>query len=238
MCFYGYRYYSPERGRWLSPDPIGHLDDANVYQCGKNHIVNVVDVLGLYITSSQLNQLGGTPGFSPSDFNAGYHNPGVGNTGPATSCGYTSGQLCRLAGSVAGGLSVGGAANSAAIQQHLDYYAQQISDTSDDCCLDGTRVGKVAAWTLHYPSAEACAKGDLSQNLLPGLVDESIVGGSAAYIAFLIGASNPVGFGIGLVAGGLANAMDFNPVNDFFDAERAADCNKFVCPAGSASMIR
>ncbi len=32
LYYYGYRYYAPWMGRWLSPDPIGPADDLNLYQ--------------------------------------------------------------------------------------------------------------------------------------------------------------------------------------------------------------
>jgi RHS repeat-associated protein len=46
--YYGYRYYSPELGRWPSRDPIGEKGDANLYGYIRNELMNSVDVLGLY----------------------------------------------------------------------------------------------------------------------------------------------------------------------------------------------
>lgn len=45
--YYGYRYYVPWTGRWLSPDPLGSKDGLNLYQFVKNNPVNLVDQDGL-----------------------------------------------------------------------------------------------------------------------------------------------------------------------------------------------
>jgi RHS repeat-associated protein len=44
----GARYYDPEVGRFLSPDPIGFLDGLNLYQYARNNPVGVVDPTGLF----------------------------------------------------------------------------------------------------------------------------------------------------------------------------------------------
>jgi len=43
---YGYRYYVPELGRWLSRDPIGEKGGANLYGMVQNDPVNHLDRLG------------------------------------------------------------------------------------------------------------------------------------------------------------------------------------------------
>jgi RHS repeat-associated protein len=48
LVYYGYRYYAPETGRWLSRDPIGEEGGVNVYGMVKNNPVNNWDRLGLY----------------------------------------------------------------------------------------------------------------------------------------------------------------------------------------------
>jgi RHS repeat-associated protein len=45
--YYGYRYYAPETGRWLSRDPIGEKGGVNLYGMVGNDSVNSLDVLGL-----------------------------------------------------------------------------------------------------------------------------------------------------------------------------------------------
>ena len=44
---YGYRYYSPSLGRWLSKDPIAEQGGLNLYAFAENNGVNAVDFLGL-----------------------------------------------------------------------------------------------------------------------------------------------------------------------------------------------
>ena len=47
MAYYGYRYYNPSTGRWLSRDPIGERGGANLLGLNKNDPCNAVDNLGL-----------------------------------------------------------------------------------------------------------------------------------------------------------------------------------------------
>src|SRR5574344_728805 len=48
LLYYGYRYYSPALGRWLSRDPIEERGGLNLYGFVGNDPVNKWDVLGLY----------------------------------------------------------------------------------------------------------------------------------------------------------------------------------------------
>jgi len=47
LIYYGFRYYSPDLGRWMSRDPIGELGGVNLYGFVGNDPVNGFDVLGL-----------------------------------------------------------------------------------------------------------------------------------------------------------------------------------------------
>ncbi|MDD4406246.1 MAG: RHS repeat-associated core domain-containing protein [Parabacteroides sp.] len=47
LVYYGYRYYSPALGRWLSRDPIEEKGGLNLYGFVNNDPVNKWDVLGL-----------------------------------------------------------------------------------------------------------------------------------------------------------------------------------------------
>jgi RHS repeat-associated protein len=47
LYFYGARYYAPGLGRWVSCDPIGTADGANLYVYARNNPVNLTDPTGL-----------------------------------------------------------------------------------------------------------------------------------------------------------------------------------------------
>jgi len=43
---YGYRFYSPVSGRWLTRDPIGEIGGANLYAAVNDNPINRVDTVG------------------------------------------------------------------------------------------------------------------------------------------------------------------------------------------------
>ena len=45
---YGYRFYSPTLGRWLTRDPIGERGDINLYAFARNNPIGGIDVVGLF----------------------------------------------------------------------------------------------------------------------------------------------------------------------------------------------
>ena len=47
LSYYGFRYYSPELGRWLNRDPIEERGGVNLYANVGNDAVNRLDLLGL-----------------------------------------------------------------------------------------------------------------------------------------------------------------------------------------------
>jgi RHS repeat-associated protein len=47
LLYYGYRYYQPSTGRWLSRDPIAEGGGANLYECDGNNAIKNTDSLGL-----------------------------------------------------------------------------------------------------------------------------------------------------------------------------------------------
>ncbi len=47
LSYYGYRYYGPVTGRWMSRDPLGELGGIALYAFVSNNGTNAVDVLGL-----------------------------------------------------------------------------------------------------------------------------------------------------------------------------------------------
>src|SRR5690606_7223937 len=48
LLYYGYRYYDPVTGRWISRDPIGERGGVNLYGFVGNNVVNRFDRLGLH----------------------------------------------------------------------------------------------------------------------------------------------------------------------------------------------
>ena len=54
LYYYGYRYYSPELGRWLTRDPIGENGGDNLYAFCGNNGVNAFDALGEVPTAQAL----------------------------------------------------------------------------------------------------------------------------------------------------------------------------------------
>jgi len=47
LYYYGYRYYQPWAGRWLSADPAGTVDGLNLYRMCRNNPIIYSDYLGL-----------------------------------------------------------------------------------------------------------------------------------------------------------------------------------------------
>ncbi|WP_459177608.1 RHS repeat domain-containing protein, partial [Ewingella americana] len=47
LYYYGYRYYQPWAGRWLSADPAGTIDGLNLYRMVRNNPVLLCDEKGL-----------------------------------------------------------------------------------------------------------------------------------------------------------------------------------------------
>jgi RHS repeat-associated protein len=51
VLYYGFRYYNPSTGRWLSRDPIEEEGGLNLYGMVGNDPVNWIDYLGLNLTT-------------------------------------------------------------------------------------------------------------------------------------------------------------------------------------------
>jgi RHS repeat-associated protein len=63
LVYYGYRYYSPELGRWINRDPIQEKGGVALYVVGRNGLVNTCDPTGLMswdeIRSRTMSVIGG-----------------------------------------------------------------------------------------------------------------------------------------------------------------------------------
>lgn len=51
LSFYGFRYYSPQLGRWLNRDPIGEDGGVPLFAYVRNSPINFTDALGLSLNS-------------------------------------------------------------------------------------------------------------------------------------------------------------------------------------------
>jgi insecticidal toxin complex protein TccC len=47
LYYYGFRYYAPWMGRWLSADPAGTVDGLNLYRMVRNNPILMADIKGL-----------------------------------------------------------------------------------------------------------------------------------------------------------------------------------------------
>ena len=80
------RYYNPELGRYMEPDPIGLAGGLNPYAYVGNDPVNKVDPSGLFalLSDSQLSGVVGSPAPGSSSSGGGYIPSGVGGGGGVT----------------------------------------------------------------------------------------------------------------------------------------------------------
>jgi len=128
LQFFGARYYDPEVGRWITPDPLGFVNGPDVYLYCLNNPINSVDPNGLDIIMPGLplpmpilpepGQLGGSLGglppisghFGGSNTSGGTSSDGndCGGKENAQGCGATSNLVDGTAFSTDGSASSGG----------------------------------------------------------------------------------------------------------------------------------
>ncbi|HGJ5906600.1 MAG TPA: RHS repeat protein [Arsenophonus nasoniae] len=57
LYYYGYRYYQPWVGRWLSADPAGAVDGLNLFWMVRNNPITLMDADGLISIADRIKQL-------------------------------------------------------------------------------------------------------------------------------------------------------------------------------------
>ncbi len=116
LCYYGYRLYSPEMGRWLGRDPIGERGGLNLYGMLGNDAVNRADFLGkhpalLFLIVPVVLSSCSQP------------KPKI----PVRKCGRFKGSLVEMSGQ-------GQALGAASLYDGKGY---RVEFTDDDCCPEG-----------------------------------------------------------------------------------------------------
>ena len=53
LYFFTGRYYDPEIGRWLTPDPLGFVDGPNEFEYANDNPVNVIDPDGYKVIEAE-----------------------------------------------------------------------------------------------------------------------------------------------------------------------------------------
>lgn len=72
LYYYGYRYYQPWAGRWLSTDPAGTVDGLNLYKMVMNNPVTFRDNAGMFTELDWQNKMDAaakTRGYTPARMN-------------------------------------------------------------------------------------------------------------------------------------------------------------------------
>ncbi|MDC9620637.1 RHS repeat protein [Xenorhabdus sp. XENO-7] len=82
LYYYGYRYYQPWAGRWLSADPAGTVDGINLFRMVRNNPVNYYDEQGtislpIDVFNSMTISAEGTHGNRKNEISRLYGNKGV-----------------------------------------------------------------------------------------------------------------------------------------------------------------
>ncbi len=79
LVYYGYRYYNPSGGRWLTRDPLQEDGGDNLYVINENDTVNDIDYLGqITLTEGPQKLSTGTCGAYSVNFTFTLDNPQVG----------------------------------------------------------------------------------------------------------------------------------------------------------------
>jgi RHS repeat-associated protein len=67
LVYFGFRFYSPQLGRWINRDPISEPGGLNLYAFVGNNPIVQIDRLGL-VTFKQLNEIASAMGLKPAEY--------------------------------------------------------------------------------------------------------------------------------------------------------------------------
>ena len=131
VLYYGFRYYNPNTGRWLSRDPIEEGDGPNVYAFVHNDAACLVDVLGMSVLAPSA----AAGAASSTTWGGPYLNSPPSAGGPSNSSAVTAG-----AGVSAGTIGVAAGVGTAAV------VGTAVIGTAVVAAIPGTITGG------HYPA--------------------------------------------------------------------------------------
>jgi RHS repeat-associated protein len=144
LLYYGYRYYNPSTGRWLSRDPLGEDGGRNLYGFVRNNPLNRVDFLGLWATGDHL-------GLTESSFM-----DSINGLGTAVS----EGCMSRMLGVLESANSGQDTSHSGALERHFNRpYVQGEGDEE--------RVTYRQQWRSNYDAYLAREAGEFQWKLQP-----------------------------------------------------------------------
>jgi RHS repeat-associated protein len=169
-----FRYYNPQTGRYITPDPIGLEGGVNLFAYVQNNPMNRVDPSGLWTISFGTTLMGamGLGGWGGTFFNFG-HDP---------SSDLSSGWSFSITGTVGGGVvagiggglgvAVSGSPNARNVQQLLGTFYE-----------GGTGFGRTGIG--YFQSPDGCIKGGtLGMRIRGKMYGGSYVGGSTTSAIF------------------------------------------------------
>lgn len=120
FIYFGQRYYSPELGRWITPDPQGFLDGPNLYTYVHNNPLTHCDLYGLYTWGEfRSDYWGASKSAMRGTFNGCFH--------PIDTLGSNSSRICGL-GSAAfrnDFSSIGNNWNNMNRQDRINFFAER-----------------------------------------------------------------------------------------------------------------
>lgn len=203
LMYFGYRYYDPEVGRWISPDPAGAIDGPNVYAYVRNNPMKYVDYFGL---NSALDENCGCtqhshPGWhnapegcvcicgrNESNCIAGSYRSKIGSDIKSAICGFSHGVVNFVVGSLhdlqTAATYMGAAELEISLQERL-----QIIEAIEQSQAD--QMAKVGNWVMDALSIDEsdAVYHSFRSNTILGLEVGSLIAGGYGAIKGMIGFS-------------------------------------------------